>query len=98
VKENASHSQWAQTQSRAARESIPLSERLGYSPKEFGEANGRSGTWGYRQIYSGKVRVISDAGRLLIPRSEVERFLASAAEYNPQPKRKSGRSKKGARM
>jgi hypothetical protein len=95
VKEIVSSSQRAPTRSRAARELIPLSERFGYSPKEFGEANGRSSTWGYRQIYSGKVKVISDAGRLLIPRSEVERFLASAAEYNPQPKRKTGRSKKG---
>src|SRR5262245_16451641 len=77
-----------QTPSRAARElkSVSLSERLAFSPKEFGEANGRSATWGYRQIYSGKVRVISDCGRLLIPRSEVERFLARATEYNPTPK------------
>src|SRR6188472_1772924 len=79
---------WAQTQSRAARkpQAISLSERLSLSPKEFSEANGKSPTWGYRQIYSGKVKVISDCGRMLIPRSEVERFLGRAAEYNPQPK------------
>src|SRR6516225_10391623 len=79
-----------QARSRAARElkSVSLSERLAFSPKEFGEANGRSATWGYRQIYSGKVKVISDCGRLLIPRSEVERFLARATEYNPTPKEK----------
>jgi len=86
VKENASHSQRAQTQSRAARLPTPLSQRLTYSPKEFGEANGKSATWCYRQIYRGKIKVISDCGRLRIPRSEVDRFLARAAEYNPQPK------------
>ena len=84
MERNISHRQ--QTQSLAARESIDLNERLSLSPKEFGEANGRSATWGYRQIYSGKVKVISDCGRLLIPRSEVERFLARATEYNPTPK------------
>jgi|SRR6516225_1413136 len=79
-----------QARSRAARElkSVSLSERLAFSPKEFGEANGRSATWGYRQIYSGKVKVISDCGRLLIPRCEVERFFARATEYNPTPKPK----------
>jgi hypothetical protein len=95
VNSSERHSQRAQTQSRAAREPIPLSDRLAYSPKEFGEANGRSATWGYRQIYSGKVKVISDAGRLLIPRSEVERFLARASEYNPQSKTKSGSTENG---
>jgi len=88
VQEIISPSQRAQTQARAAREPHPinLNQRLGFSPKEFSEANGKSATWGYRQIYSGKVKVISDCGRLLIPRSEVERFLARAAEYNPQRK------------
>jgi len=86
--DSVDHGQGVQTQPRAARELKPIkvSERLGFSPKEFGEANGKSATWGYRQIYSGKVKVISDCGRLLIPRSEVDRFLARAAEYNPQPK------------
>ena len=95
MKENVSHSQRVQTQSRAAREPIDLNQRLGFSPKEFGQANGKSATWGYRQIYSGKVKVISDCGRLLIPHSEIERFLARAAEYNPQRKGKSGGRENG---
>jgi hypothetical protein len=96
VKENVSHSQRAQTQSRAAREQIPLGERLGYSPAEFGALNGKSATWGYRRIYHGDVKVISDCGRLIIPRSEVDRFLARAAEYNPQPKTKGAGDNGGA--
>jgi hypothetical protein len=84
----------AQTQSRAARkpQRISLSERLSLSPKEFSEANGKSPTWGYRQIYSGKVKVISDCGRMLIPRSEVERFLGRADIYDTQSKQKGGDS------
>jgi hypothetical protein len=76
----------AQTQSRAARQPIPLNERLGYSPAEFGSLFGRSATWGYRQIYAGRVKPISDCGRILVPRSEVDSFLGRRAEYNPKQK------------
>jgi len=65
---------------------INLSERLALSPREFGLTIGRSATKVYRDIYAGKIKVISNAGRMMIPRSEIERFLARAAEYNPQPK------------
>jgi hypothetical protein len=90
VKEIVSHSQRAQTQSRVARSQIPVNDRLGFSPAEFAALNGKSVTWGYRRIYHGDVKVISNAGRILIPRSEVDRFLAGASEYNPQSKTKSG--------
>jgi hypothetical protein len=83
VQDRTNHGRRAQTQSRVAREPFTTNQRFAYSPKEFGEANGRSATWGYRQVYAGKVKVISDCGRLLIPYSEVERFLARASEYNP---------------
>ena len=83
----ASHSQRAQTQSRAAREPVNLSERLAFSPKEFAAALGKSPTYAYRQIYAGRLKAISDAGRLLIPRVEVDAFLARAADYNPESKR-----------
>jgi hypothetical protein len=85
--------QRAQTQSRAAREPIPLRERLGYSPAEFGSLFGRSPTWGYRQIYAGRIKPISDCGRILVPRSEVDSFLARRGEYNPKPKPKTQNEK-----
>jgi hypothetical protein len=75
--------QRAQTQSRVAREPIPLGERAAFSPAEFAALCGRSPTWGYRQIYAGRINPISGCGRLLIPRSEVDSFLARKAEYNP---------------
>ena len=77
------HRQRAQTHSRVARELIGLSERAAYSPSEFAALFGRSPTWGYRQLYAAKVKAISDCGRLLIPRSEVDSFLNRKAEYNP---------------
>ena len=86
MKEIISHSQRAQTQSRAARKPVPLNDRLGFSPAEFAALNGKSATWGYRRIYYGDVKVIANAGRMLIPRSEVDAFLAQADEYNPKAK------------
>jgi hypothetical protein len=77
-----------QTQSRVAREPIPLGERLGYSAAEFAGLFGRSATWGYRQIYAGRVKTISNCGRILVPRAEVDSLLARCAEYNPKPKSK----------
>jgi hypothetical protein len=75
--------QRVQTQSRVARELIPLSERVGYSPAEFAALFGRSPTWGYRQIYAGRVKPIADCGRIIIPRAEVDSVLARRREYNP---------------
>ena len=49
MKESISRSQWAQTQSRAARDLLPinLGERLALSPREFAAAVGRSPTYAY---------------------------------------------------
>src|SRR5262249_41321163 len=90
MKSPTSQRQWAQTQSRATREPTDLNQRFSFSPREFAEANGKSATWAYRQIYAGRIKPISDCGRLIIPRSEVERFLARTVEYNPQRKPKDG--------
>jgi hypothetical protein len=61
---------------------IPLAERAGLSPSEFSLLFGKQKVWGYRQIYQGRVKTITEFGRMLIPRSEVERILATAAPYN----------------
>jgi hypothetical protein len=73
--------QRAQTQSRVAREPIPLAQRVALSPAEFAALCGRSPTWAYRQIYAGRIKPISDCGRLLIPRSEMDSFLSRKVEY-----------------
>jgi hypothetical protein len=84
VEEPRSESADRLSQSRAEfLQSVPLSDRAAYSPAEFAALCGRSPTWGYRQIYAGRIKPIADCGRLLIPRSEVDSFLARKAEYNP---------------
>lgn len=66
--------------------SIPPTPRVAYSPAEFAKLFGKSQTWGYRQIYAGKVNAITEHGRILIPAKEVERILESAGIYNGQEK------------
>ena len=83
MKSIAAHGQRAQTQSRAAREPIPLTQRFGYSAAEFAALFGRSPTWAYRQIYAGRVKPIADCGRM-IPREEADSVLARRREYKPK--------------
>lgn len=67
-----------------AKETEKAVAREAYSPAEFAASCGRHPSWAYRKIYAGKVNVIEDLGRLLIPASEVSRVLGSAKPYNPQ--------------
>lgn len=62
------------------------SDRSGYSPAEFAARFGRHPSWAYRKIYAGKVKVIDELGRLLIPQNELTRLLGTAGSYNPKPK------------
>jgi hypothetical protein len=66
---------------------------VAFSPREFAALFKKEQTWGYRQIYSGKVKTITEYGRIMVPASEVERILASAARYEGQ-KKKTPRTKK----
>jgi len=56
-------------------------EKLTYSPKEFAALFGKSQSWGYRQLYAGRVKAITGYGRTMIPRTEVERVLKDAGRY-----------------
>jgi hypothetical protein len=60
----------------------PALSRVAFSPGEFAALFGKSQTWGYRQLYAGKVKSITEHGRILIPAKEVERILGSAGVYN----------------
>jgi hypothetical protein len=62
-------------------------DRVAFTPKEFAAMFGKSQTWGYRQIYAGKVKTITHHGHILIPAAEVERILAEAGTYNGEKKR-----------
>lgn len=73
----------------------PLPERVAFSPGEFASLFGKSQTWGYRQIYAGKVKAITEHGRILIPAKEVERVLESAGIYNGKEKPKAQKARLG---
>jgi hypothetical protein len=63
-------------------------DRVTFTPTEFARLFGKSQSWGYRQIYSGKVKTITEYGRILIPASEVNKILATAGRYEgikPKP-------------
>ena len=68
-------------------------QRVAYSPGEFAELFGKSQTWGYRQIYGGKVKAITEYGRILIPAKEVERMLEKAGIYNGKEKPKAAKAR-----
>jgi hypothetical protein len=69
------------------------SKRVAFSPGEFAALFGKSQTWGYRQIYAGKVKAITQHGRILIPAKEVERVLESAGIYNGREKPKQAKAR-----
>jgi hypothetical protein len=58
-----------------------------YSPKEFAALFGKERTWGYRQLYEGKVDAITEFGRTMIPHSEVDRVLNTSSRYLGRPKK-----------
>src|SRR4029450_5910307 len=62
-------------------------KRAAYSPAGVAASCGRHPSWAYRLLYAGKVRALTDLGRILIPASELERILSSAAPYNPTPRK-----------
>jgi hypothetical protein len=61
--------------------------RAAYSPAEFAASCGKHPTWAYRLLYSGKVKAITELGRILIPASELDRIMGFAKPYDPQPRK-----------
>jgi len=65
----------------------PPPERLAVTPAEFAKSCGKHPVWAYRQIYAGRLRVLGNCGRMLIPVSEIEKFLSQTIIYNGRPER-----------
>ena len=65
----------------SAASTIKPSERVVLTPTEFAAIFGRHYSWAYRQIYAGNIKVISKLGRMMIPRSEVDRLLQDKEIY-----------------
>jgi len=61
--------------------------RAAFSPAEFAATCGRHPSWAYRLLYGGKIRAVTELGRILIPASELGRVMAIAESYNPKPRK-----------
>jgi hypothetical protein len=59
-----------------------LDNRIAYSPGEFAALFGKHQTWGYRQLFRGTVKAITQCGRIHDPRCEIDRLLRSAKPNN----------------
>ena len=66
------------------RNQLQLTSRAAYSPAEFAAFCGRHPSWAYRLLYANKLKAVTELGHILIPASELERVLSSAAPYNPK--------------
>jgi hypothetical protein len=64
---------------------LPLSQRATLTPEEFATCFGRQKIWAYRLAYSGRIKVITGFGNMMIPRSEIERVLDSAEAFRGGP-------------
>ncbi len=56
-------------------------DRIVYTPAQFAALFDRSETWGYRQLYAGKVKRLKGSATILIPKAEVERFLSQTTRH-----------------
>jgi hypothetical protein len=77
--QTASEPSNAKRRARCPKIELPLMERAAVTPNEFAALFGKETTWGYRQIYAGKVSVIKSLGHQMIPRSEIQRLMGTAA-------------------
>jgi excisionase family DNA binding protein len=64
-----------------------LANRRAYTIAEAAELLGVHKVSVYRRIYEGKLKILSGFGRLMIPDSELERFLGKVEVYMPRKRR-----------
>jgi hypothetical protein len=57
---------------------VPLLDRAAVTLNECSALFGKQTTWAYRLAYAGKLRVIRDLGRMMVPRSEIQRLMSNA--------------------
>lgn len=53
--------------------------RQAYSIAEFAALFGKHRSWAYRQIKKGRIKAIRGYGALLVPATEIQRMIQSAA-------------------
>jgi len=74
-----------------------MTDKATYTPAEFAALFGKERTWGYRQLYAGKVKAITKLGQTQIPHSEVEKLLNGAERYRGAPSHTKRVAKKKAK-
>ncbi|MCB1098955.1 MAG: hypothetical protein KDN22_25510 [Verrucomicrobiae bacterium] len=52
-----------------------------YTVAEFAALFSRDKSWAYRQIYAGRINVISDFGLMMVPASELDKIIGTARRY-----------------
>lgn len=57
-------------------------DRMAYTLSDVAALCGRSKTWAYRRVYDGQLKVVVQSGRMLVSRTELERFLNQSEVYN----------------
>ena len=50
-----------------------------YTAEQFGKIFGKDGAWTRRQVHDGKLKAIRGWGEMMIPSSEMNRVMESAA-------------------
>jgi excisionase family DNA binding protein len=65
-----------------------LANRRAYTIAEAAELLGVHKVSVYRRIYSGEIKVLSGFGRLMIPETELEKFLGQVKVYVPRRRRR----------
>ncbi len=68
--------------------------RLAFSLAEVAEICGKSKIWAYRRIYAGELKVVSQGGRMLVARAELDRFLSQTEVYNGRRTRTTKKTEK----
>lgn len=59
----------------------PDHQRLAYTPKEVGAFFGHSASWAYRLIWAGKLKVLEGCDSVMVPVTEIERFVSEAEPF-----------------
>jgi predicted DNA-binding transcriptional regulator AlpA len=57
----------------------PDSTKMTYTLEETAALFGKNRSWAYRQVSAGRLKVITGYGAMLVPKSEIQRILDSAA-------------------
>ena len=65
-----------------------LANRRAYTIAEAAALLGVHKVSVYRRIYSGEIKVLSGFGRLMIPETELEKFLSQVRVYIPRRRRR----------